>query len=705
MSAFARRFIASCIQTWPWLAVFILSAILLTQRGESPYVVAYPDGWTLPIADAVNLVMDGVVDWMRGLGRAISGGLGIAVSAVQSLLIEAPWVLPFSLFALIAWQGGGRRLALLACVILLYVLGSGYWIPAMRTLSLVLVALPLAVLIGFAIGYLGFRSARARRVIMPMLDLMQTVPPFAYLIPILLLFGFGPVVGLIASVVFAIPPMVRNTILGMQSIPPVIMESARMSGCSRRQQFAWVELPTALPQMLIGVNQTTMATLSMVIIAAIIGGFDDIGWAVLSAMRKAQFGQSLLSGAVIVLLAILLDRVSAAYAARQLPTASYSGLPAGRFVAVLVVVLGTALLAAQLFPAFREWPASLIYSPAQAINDATTQFIRTYGDLMAALKNTIQFFLLLPVKLGLERAIVPFTWGMTFTPEMKTVYWVLTLASCAVAFGFARWKIGVTVLVSAGVIYFGTTGLPWITVLLLLTLAAYKVGGARLALFSASSVAFLLVTGLWEQAMISVYLCSVAVFLCIAFGGMIGIWAASSDAVSGIIRPINDTLQTLPQFVLLIPALMLFQVGDFTALLAIIAYAIVPMIRYTEQGLRMVPKTLIDVGRSCGCSNWQLFWQVRVPQSLPQVLIGINQTILYALGMLAIAALVGTTGLGQAIFVALGQANAGAGLVAGLGMALIAMTTDRILQAVIPRRGPANRPGVQRESDLQNQHE
>ncbi|MEO3386672.1 ABC transporter permease subunit [Mesorhizobium sp. CAU 1741] len=654
--------------------------------------MTYPESWTLPLAEAINVGMDWIVAWMRGISRAISGGLGIAVSAVQSLLIEAPWVASLTVFALIAWQGGGWKLAVQAFMILLYVLVSGYWVPAMRTLSLVLVALPLSVLIGFGIGYLGFRSRRARHLVMPILDLMQTVPPFAYLIPILLLFGFGPVVGLIASVVFAIPPMVRNTILGLQSISPVVLESARMSGCSRRQQFAWVELPTALPQMLVGVNQTTMATLSMVIIAAIIGGFDDIGWAVLSAMRKAQFGQSLLSGAVIVLLAILLDRVSAAYAARQLPTASYSGLPVSRFVAILAMVVTTAVLAAHMFPAFREWPAGLIYSPAQAVNDATTDFIRTYGDLMAEVKNAIQFFILLPVKLGLERAIVPFTWGMTLTPAMKTAYWVLAFASCAVAFGFARWKAGVTVLVLAGVIYFGTTGLPWLTVLLLMTLVAYKVGGTSLALFSGSSVAFLLITGLWEQAMISVYLCSVAVFLCIVFGGMMGIWAASSRTVSGIIRPVNDTLQTLPQFVLLIPALMLFQVGDFTALLAIIAYAIVPMIRYTENGLRTVPKTLIDAGRSCGCSNWQLFWQVRLPQALPQILVGINQTILYSLGMLAIAALVGTTGLGQAIFVALGEANAGAGLVAGLGMALIAMTTDRILQAVIPQRGAMDQP-------------
>lgn len=683
MTGFARRFLASVVDAAPWLVVLGLSVLLVSLRSTFPQVTTYPEAWTLPIAQAVGVAMDWIVAVFQHAARSASGALNLAFSGVQAVLVGSPWVVPVSLFTLIAWQGGGLRLALLAAALMLSILASGYWAPAMNTLSLVLVALPLSVGIGFGIGYLGFRFRTARQVILPMLDLMQTIPAFAYLIPILLLFGFGPVVGLIASVVFAVPPMVRNTILGFDRIPPAVLESAQMSGCSRRQRFLWAELPSALPQMLVGVNQTTMAALSMVIIAAIIGGFEDIGWEVLSAMRKAQFGQSLLSGAVIVVLAILLDRVTVAYAKRQLPTASHWGLPTTRFVLVTAAVLVTSLLAAKLFPALRQWPEALIWSPAQAINRATDDFVLAFGGVMASLKNTVQFYLLLPVKLGFERAIAPFTWGMVFSPGMKVGYWAIACIVAALAFGFGRWKAGVAVLVVAGILFFGTTGLPWATVFLLATLVAYRVGGRGLALFVGACVVYLLVTGLWLPAMISVYLCSVAVVLCIVFGGLVGIWAASSQTVSNIVRPINDTLQTLPQFVLLIPALMLFQVGDFTALLAIIAYAIVPMIRYTEHGLRSVPKTLIDAGRTCGCSPTQLFWQVRLPQALPQILIGINQTVLYGLGMLVIAALVGTTGLGQAIYVALGEANAGAGLVAGLGMALIAMATDRILQALI----------------------
>lgn len=683
MTRIMSRFFDSARHAIPWLVLFAFTAVLVWQRSNIPEIIVFPDRWTLPLADGINVIMDALVEYGRGVTRSISHALGVVLGLSQSFLVDAPWFATVLLFALIAWQGGGRRVCLITVLALLYILLSGYWLPAMNTLSLVLVALPLALFVGFVGGYLAVRSDRMKAVILPTLDLMQTIPAFAYLIPILLLFGFGPVVGLIASVVFAVPPMVRNTILGFQQIPSAILESANMSGCSKPQRFFWVELPTALPQMLVGVNQATMAALSMVIIAAIIGGFEDIGWEVLSGMRKAQFGQSLLSGIVIVLLAILLDRVSAAYAARQLPTASHPGFSTRRFAVCLVAIVAMAYVAADLLPALAVWPEAIIFFPANAINDATERFIVAYGGPMDALKNAVLYYLLLPAKIGLERAIAPFTWGVTFTPGMKAAYWVLTFMGCAFAFGLGRWRLGAALVVALGYLYFGATGLPWASVLLLVGLIGYQTGGKRTALLAVGTVSFLLLNGLWAPAMLSVYLCLVAVSVCIVFGGLIGIWAASSDGFSAIIRPVNDMLQTMPQFVLLIPALMLFHVGDFTALLAIIAYAIVPMIRYVEFGLRSVPDTLLDAGVSSGCTKFQLFWQVRLPAALPQILIGINQTILYGLGMLVIAALVGTTGLGQSIYVALGKADAGAGIVAGLGMALIAMTADRILQSVI----------------------
>ncbi|WP_324751765.1 ABC transporter permease [Roseovarius sp. Pro17] len=685
MSRAAKRTLRSVGMAWPWLALIAGTTVLVLLRQSYPQILAYPEGWTIPLADWINVAADWFVERAQSFFRAIAHGLDIAFSLMQDILIGLPWLTVALIVAAAAWQGGGIRLAALSVAGLLYILISGYWIQAMNTLSLVFVALPLAVMLGFVFGYIGYRSQRARWVIMPVLDLMQTIPAFAYLIPILLLFGFGPVVGLVASVIFAAPPMVRNTVLGFQSIPPAILESARMSGCTGWQRFLWAEMPTAWRQMLIGINQTTMATLSMVIIAAIIGGFDDIGWAVLSSMRKAQFGQSLMSGLVIVVMAILLDRITAAFAARQLPTASFVGLPAIRFFGLLAVVAGLSVAAGYALPGLWRWPEWAVWSPAQDINRWTESFLIRYGGAMDALKNAALYYVLLPVKIGLEKAIVPFTWGVTFVPAAKAAYWAIAGLSCLVAFANGAWRGGIAVVVGLAFLYFGATGLPWLSVLGFAVLLSWQLGGWHLSAFVGGGTAFLLVNGIWPQAMLSVYLCSVAVLICIVFGGLLGVWGASSKLASNVIRPVNDVLQTLPQFVLLIPALMLFQVGDFTALLAIVAYAIVPMVRYTEFGLRGVSPTLIDAGISSGCSPWQLFWQVRLPQALPQILIGVNQTVLYALGMLVIAALVGTTGLGQLIFLALGRADAGAGLVAGLGMALLAMMVDRILQAVMRR--------------------
>ena len=172
----------------------------------------------------------------------------------------------------------------------MYMVVVGYWSESMNTLSLVALSVPLSVLIGLLAGIAAYKWRAADRIVQPVLDLAQTFPTFAYLIPILFLFGFGPVVGLIASAIYAAPPMVRNTILGLSRVPAEVTESARMSGTTGRQLLWWVQVPSAMPMILVGVNQATMAALSMVIIAAVIGGSADIGWEVLSTMRKAQFG-------------------------------------------------------------------------------------------------------------------------------------------------------------------------------------------------------------------------------------------------------------------------------------------------------------------------------------------------------------------------------------------------------------------------------
>lgn len=428
----------------------------------------------------------------------------------------------------------------------------------MATLSLVLVALPMAVLIGFAFGYLAYRSQRARWITLPLLDLMQTVPAFAYLIPIPLLFGFGLVVGLVASVIFAIPPMVRNRLLGFQSIPPAILASARMSGCTGWQRFIWAEIPTAWRQMLIGVNQTTAATLSLVVIAAIIGGFDDIGWAVLSSMRKAQFGQSLMSGLVIVVMAIMLDRITAAYAARTLKTA----LRPRHFFTALVGALTYAVASA--VPDLWLWPEWATYSPAQDINRAVESLLVRDG-------RAEECHALLSAAADQDRVRecgCPVYLGHQLCPRRQN----RLLDDCGTRLfgGFCKRSLavgnsrgvghGIRILrhdrpaVAMGAGFRRAAGMAawW--------LAFGAVCGQHCPVFAA------------KRPLETCYAIGLSLFGLGSglhrFGWTVG--GLGHILVAGVARHSSDhdMLQTLPQFVLLIPALMLFQVGDFTALLA-----------------------------------------------------------------------------------------------------------------------------------------
>jgi glycine betaine/proline transport system permease protein len=481
--------------------------------------------------------------------------------------------------------------------------------------------------------------------------------------------------------------MVRNTILGLRSVPAGVRESGVMSGCTPRQGFWQVEVPTALPQIMVGVNQTTMAALSMVIIAAIIGGFDDIGWEVLSTMRKAQFGQSLLAGLVIALLAIVLDRISFGLARNRFAGETPDERAARRqrtWATAVALALG-ALLLAMLFPVFDDYPRDLRVYPAGQLNEAVNWFLRNYSGAMDALKNTALFFGMLPFRIGLNQAVSPFTWGFALEPWMTAAY----AAAAAALFLWLLWRGraggALAVALLAVLLWWGTTGLPWPVVIAAATALGFQTGGLRTAGFVAASLIFVLVNGLWEPLMLSVYLCGIAVAISFAIGGALGVWAAHNDGVSAFLRPINDTLQTMPQFVLLIPALMLFKVGEFTALLAIISYAIVPPVRYVEHALRNLPQGTVEAARQMGCTPWQILTQVKLPLALPGIMLGLNQTIMYALSMLVIAALVGTQGLGQQVYLALSQADMGMGVVTGLSMALLAMTADRILQAASRR--------------------
>ncbi|MEM6656816.1 MAG: ABC transporter permease subunit [Pseudomonadota bacterium] len=666
-----------------WLGVIGVTLVCLALQDEWSWMAKYPKDLILPIADWLNAIMDWIVAYLGWFFLGISWALEWPIKAVRFVLNALPWSVTAFLFCTVAWAASGWKLAAFTLFSMLYMLVIGHWAESMNTLSLVAISVPLAILVGFAFGVWGFFSDRAERVIMPMLDVLQTVPSFAYLLPILMLFGFGTVVGLIASVLYSFPPMVRNTIVGLRGVSPEVIESGLMSGATPGQLFWQVRVPSSLRQLLLGVNQATMASLSMVIIASIIGGTADIGWEVLSTIRKAQFGESLLAGMVIALMAMVIDRITAGLAARSGDYDPDAKSFAQKYWIWIVAALGAAVffVLAQIIGVLNEWPHTWEFSLAGAMNDGLTYMVVNFRDEIEAVKKLAFFFIMLPAKIGLQGAVSPFTWGFELTLAHKIGFALIMTGLAGWAAYRGKVSAGIAILIFAIVIYFGLTGMPWPALLLICAVAGWKIGGRALGIGTALGLGFIVVTGIWPEAMLSIYLCGIAVLISFLAGTAMGIWAAHNDTVSAIVRPFNDTLQTMPLFVLLIPFVMVFKIGEFTALLAIIAYAIVPAIRYSEHGLRSLPATVIEAATMIGATNRQMLWQVKIPLALPVMMLGLNQTIMYGIAMLVIAALVGTNGLEQIVYIGLSDGDFGVGIIAGIGMAIIAIITDRMTHA------------------------
>ena len=224
-------------------------------------------------------------------------------------------------------------------------------------------------------------------------------------------------------------------------------------------------------------------------------------------------------------------------------------------------------------------------------------------------------------------------------------------------------------------------GLPWVGVVALLAFAGWRLGGLRLAILVGVLSFLIAATGQWEKATITVYLCGISVIVASLIGIPVGIISAERERLWRWVQAIIDTLQTLPSFVYLMPAVMLFRVGDFTAMIAVVAYAVAPAIRYTALGLQKVDPQLIEAGRAMGCTPWQILTKIKLKLALPEIMLGLNQTIMFALSMLVITALVGTRDLGQEVYIALTKADTGRGLVAGLAVAFIAIIADRLIAA------------------------
>lgn len=266
---------------------------------------------SLPVADLVESIMDWLTGNLSALFNFVQTGGKNAMDFITDMLVAIPPVVFILVIALIAFFATRRKfgLAIFSIIGLLFIYNQGLWEELMNTITLVIFSSIIAIIIGIPLGILMSKSIVAESIIKPILDFMQTMPGFVYLIPAVAFFGIGVVPGVFASVIFALPPTVRFTNLGIRQVPKELVEAADSYGSTGGQKLFKVELPLAKSTIMAGINQTVLLSLSMVVIASMIGA-PGLGREVLSALQRAQVGNGFVAGLSLVIFAIIVDRLT-----------------------------------------------------------------------------------------------------------------------------------------------------------------------------------------------------------------------------------------------------------------------------------------------------------------------------------------------------------------------------------------------------------
>ena len=551
-----------------------------------------------------------------------------------------PWTVVSASAIMIGYYLSGRGLAILAAFSTIYISVFGQWEPSMETLSFVLVAAPISFILGLSLGVWAYKSKTTETVLMPLLNVAQTMPHFSYLVPVMVFFGVGDHAGAIATIIFATPPMIRLTLLGLKKVSPEVLDAGMMSGCNNYQLMSKVLIPSARRDILIGVNQVIMQCLAMAVIASFIGA-KGLGFNLLLALNQLKIGQALELGICIVLIAVFLDKLSLAWANKQ--TDYFADLPflqrhkySFSFLVILFVGILLAYLGTFLF------------------------------------KDGINYLYMIPHNKGYTSQLF---WQSGVDWIWDTFFFSLQ--------GFNTWLIQ-GVLIPMKTAYLS---MPVIATFTLVMGIGYIIGGIRSALVVGG---FLLVIALlqwWERALITAYMASFGVLVSGLIGITVGSLCARSKIASKVILLVCDTFQTFPSFIYLIPVIMLFGVTDTSVLIAVIVYATIPATRYTVEGLTSVPQALQDAGSMSGVNRMQRWLKIEMPLALPHIMLGLNQTVVFALFMVIIGAMIGTDDLGQFILKALSDKQGiGNGLLLGLCVAFIGLAVDHLIQTWAKQR-------------------
>ncbi len=628
-----------------WVAIaaaaYILAYSLATTNAGTEFG-DWPESWQPPIQEPVHEFFEWAGDSLSWLSNPISDVIDAGIAGIDAFLLWLPWPVVVAGVAVLGLRLGGSRMGLFCGAAVLFIGLIGFWDSAMVTLSVVGVAVLINVGLGVPIGIFAAFSNRFESIVRPILDTMQVLPAFVYLIPALILFGVSGTQGVFLTVVYSIPPVIRLTNLGIRQVPRAAIETAQSHGSTTSQTLFQVQLPLAKSTIMLGINQTIMMAVSMIIVTALVG-VQGLGRDVWLSLREVDAGEGLESGIAIVLLAIILDRFS--YAMVRSDPSSRASAPgaslwsegrvgqslqhmATRYAVPItgVVVVGVLLVLGALVGSLKDFPDALTFSIAGPVNHVF--------DWMAVNLHFITSW---------SRDILFRELG--YSPIRTLLLW-----------------------------------LPWPAMMVIAAVLAYFAAGWRVSLLALVGLAFAGIGGLWDVTMDTLSQVITAAGFTVVVGIVLGVLASQSRTFETILRPILDTMQTMPIFVYLIPVIMLWGVGPLVGIIATSVYALPPVIRMTTLGIKEVPEQVIETATSHGSTGLQTMLQVKIPLAFPTIMMGVNQTIIMVLAMVIIAGLVGGGGLGQEVFINSIWLKMGDGLIAGMAIVFMAMVLDRMTQ-------------------------
>lgn len=576
------------------------------------------------LLDAIRVSVDNLVVLFQSVLAQPSYGRPVPVIGWLGVVVVA---------AYLAWAFGNWRVALLAAAGLTFLGLQGLWQESMDTLSLTLAAVLLALLVGIPLGIWAGLSDRFHRVAMLVLDLMQTLPTFVYLAPLTLFFAIGPAAATIATLIYSMPPAIRLTAHAIRSVPPDSVEAARSLGSTRGQTLLKVLLPMSRSTVVVGINQTIMAALSMVTVAALIDA-PGLGQTVLKALQTLDVGVAFNAGLSIVVLAIVLDRVTTASGDRPYRTPSRRrrvALAVGAVVALVAVWFSRTYLWAAEFPTVEVGARGIGSHIAVAASDATAWVQTTLGGFTFGVRDAVTIGVLNP----LEALLTESPW--------------------------------------------------WLVTAVVIALAAL-LGGWRGALPAAVCLILLVGTGVWHDSMTTLASTLLATVVVVAVGLVLGVWTGRNQRADSWLRPVLDAGQTMPPFVYLVPFLALFGTSRFTAIAAAVVFAVPVTTKIVADGIRAVPTATVEAANSVGSSSWQVISKVQLPVARRAITLAVNQGLIYVLSMVVVGGLVGAGALGYDVAAGFAQSELyGKGLAAGLAIVLLGVMLDRITQAAARR--------------------